>query len=187
MRLPPCFWLMLTCAALSASCRRSHHDDLSRYEATCTDSCERAQECTPSVDVEACASKCRDEVGTIGARLRSDYLEEIDQCVADAECSELGEEAFDNGCRGRAKKRVGASLKAIELCDQLVNASFRCNDAAPLVADASSCIEGFKIFNDRTLGKALGCRLAECDDITQCFARTFGFPTSTAPAASEPE
>jgi hypothetical protein len=188
MRFLPCVLGAVVCLSGSA-CHHNHHDDgPPRFEQSCTKSCERVHACDDSIDAEECQQNCVHDYSPYGEHLRKEFLDEVDQCIADARCSDLGVSAFDNSCRRDATERIGANLKAVELCDVVADTLAVCANAVAVTMPSSdACIQGMKIFNDATLKAAADCGEEPCAQLGKCFTSALGFvPPTVAPTSAAP-
>jgi hypothetical protein len=158
-------------ALLSCACHAKHKEAGSPHETTCLKTCERIHECDREADLAACRTGCEDVYGPLGDKLKDEYFAEIDQCIADARCSDLGTRALENGCRGDAAARIGAGLKVVALCNELPEAFMTCEIAAP---SEEACLNSFKLFNDATIDQAMECFGEPCDEFRACFFDAIG-------------
>jgi hypothetical protein len=157
--------------AVAACHRRSHDDGAPRFEETCAISCDRVHECDSEVDAEECRQNCHDAFSPFGAHLRKEFLEEVDQCLEDARCGDLGVSALDNSCRRDASDRIGANLKVVELCKAINATLVHCGSNGQ---ELEVCASSMKIFDDETLDKAKSCADVPCGDLGRCFTMSAG-------------
>lgn len=182
MRSSTLLTLGLFTLAATACHHKKHQKGPPAFEAMCAMACERTSACDPQVDVEECRLNCIGSLGPIGPHLREEYVEEIEQCVSDARCIDLGSSALDNSCRREASDRIGANLKVVKLCDGLSATLARCTVGEPATR-REACLDSMKVFDDDTIEDALGCNDTECAELGKCFTTVIGF--SPAPATVE--
>jgi hypothetical protein len=156
------------------------------FETMCEKGCERVNECDPEVDSEECRLNCLGSLGPIGAHLRKEFVDEVEQCITDARCIDLGVSALDNSCRHDASERIGANLKVLKLCDGLSETLARCTVGVPAMR-FDACIDSMKVFDDETVEAATDCNEVECADLGKCFTATIGFSAVGLMAGSSGE
>jgi hypothetical protein len=160
-------------ACLLGACHKKSKQGPFPFELTCSKSCQRIHACDDEVDEEECRMSCLDLYGPYGANLNKEYLKELDQCVADARCDDLGVTAPALSCRRDAGERTAVSLKVVELCESLPAAISECGAYAP---SEQVCHDSFKIFNDATIKDAIDCLDHPCDELSRCLLATLGTP-----------
>jgi hypothetical protein len=176
--------LALAVLTLAGSgCHKKRQSGPAPFETMCERGCARVNECDPEVNREDCRVACLGSFGPIGEHLRPEYVEELQQCITDARCIDLGVSALDNSCRHDASDRIGANLKVIKLCDGLSETLSRCTVGVPAMR-LDACLETMKVFDDDTVEDATDCNDSECRDLGKCFTTILGFVPSHAMSAS---
>ena len=171
---PRAFALLLAVLGASAC-----GDDPPRYERSCAHNCDRAHECSASIDIDACERDCQARFARIGPHLRGDYLDRVDGCVDDRSCTGLALDIVLNTCPNEARARVAPSESAVDFCESISTSVAEC--VGPRLGTAL-CIDNVKIFNDATLASAARCSKVSCDERLPCLEDVFGQdPTATLP------
>jgi hypothetical protein len=181
MRVSPFLTVLVLFLPLTACGKKKKPAGPPPFEELCAKSCERVRSCHEEIDGEECRLDCVNALMPYGARLRAEFVQEIQQCMLDSRCRDLGTGALDNSCRKDATERLGVSLKTIHMCDALNDTLVRCTLGSP---GTEGCQQSFKILNDDTLAEATHCRDVECKELGQCFTAALGFSTPMPPVIS---
>lgn len=180
MRAFPFLIVLLVVLVLTACNKRKKPAGPPPYEELCVQSCERVSDCHHEVDREQCRLDCVNALMPYGERLRREFVEEMQQCMLDARCRDLGIGALDNDCRQDATERLGVSLKTVEMCEALNETLARCTLGTPR-SRYEACQQSFKILNDDTLEEATHCRDVECKELGHCLTAALGVANPMTP------
>jgi hypothetical protein len=186
MRISQSLTLLVLCLALTACSKKKKPAGPPPFEELCAKSCERVVGCHQEVDGEECRLDCVNALMPYGEHLRAEFVQEIQQCMLDSRCRDLGTGALDNTCRTEATERLGVSLKTVEMCEALGETLMRCTLGTP-DSHHDACQQSFKILDDDTLEEATHCRDVECKELGQCFTAALGFSTPMPPVITVDE
>ncbi len=171
--------LLVLPLALTACSKKKKPAGPPAFEELCATSCERVRECNAEVDGEQCRLDCINSFMPYGDHLRAEFVDEIEQCMLDSRCRDLGDDALDNTCRRDATERLGVSLKTVKMCESLDDTLERCMIGQP--GNREGCQQAFKILDDDTLDEAIQCRDVECKELGRCFTAALGFSSPIMP------
>ena len=167
---------MVLLAALSCASGCGDDGDESRaYETSCELACERTHDCDSSVDIETCASDCKDDVADIGPRLSGEFLDALDECIAGVSCPALALMPATEACQREAAARLAPSAAAEELCEAVVASIQMC---AGISVGTAGCLDTVKIFSSSALTSARSCDEVPCDQRSDCLQMELGLDPS---------
>jgi hypothetical protein len=170
-------YLCLASTVLWAAAGCGDDGDQRSYENSCDAACARAHECNSNVDVESCASDCRDDAADIGPQLSGSFLAALDACVAEQTCPQLALMPAVQGCQREAAAQLAPTQAARDLCDAIVASLQMC---LGISVGTAGCLESVKIFSDSALVSARACAAMSCDQRTGCLQTELGTnPTAT--------
>jgi hypothetical protein len=134
-------------------------------DASCAQACAAEKKCVSTTDETTCVNKCKNDYASYAGKVRRDYVELQNSCLATASCDKRGD------CDDTAKASISPTAAVQTFCDAVIKKNIECKFAA---TDKSRCLDNFKVFSDAAIDSAATCFTKSCTDYPGCVFSSVG-------------
>lgn len=154
----------------SNSSSGSGSGDAADVEAYCNGLCGAEHTCDTKSDEDTCFNSCKNENAARMPHLRADLVNDIIDCIQDADCKKVLNHSAESDCNKEVSASAAPSSAATSFCEAYVSAGDKCGRDL----EKATCLTASKFYNDDSLGQAEACTDKSCDAQEKCITAAFG-------------